>query len=301
MAGIELSEKCFFEKFLPLLRERLPEAEAHVAAGLVGGGSECFGFDDEISADHDFSNGFYIWLTDDDDIKYGVALARIYRECVDPPSKKSAAPRPRGVITIGDFYARYTGRRGLPEGALEWLYLPESALAEATNGKVFFDGIGEFSAIRSALADGMPEDVRKKKLAARLLTMAQAGQYNYSRCLSHGERGAARLALSEFASAAISAIFLLNGRYAPFYKWSLRAMRGLFELSHLEAKLTALLCEANEQTCAALVEDICAAVAAHLRQAGLSQSHSDYLEAHAYEVFNSIRDRDLRAMHILEG
>ena len=301
MAGIELSEKCFFEKFLPLVRERLPEAESHIAAGLVGGGSECFGFDDELSADHDFTNGFYVWLTDEDDIKYGVALSRIYRECVDPPRAKSANPRPRGVITAGDFYARYTGRRGLPEGLIEWLYLPESALAEATNGKVFFDGVGEFSATRSALAEGMPEDVRKKKLAARLLTMAQAGQYNYSRCLSHGERGAARLALSEFASAAISAIFLLNGRYAPFYKWSLRAMRGLSELSPLEAKLTALLCETNEQTCASLIEDICAAVAAHLRRTGLSQSPSDYLEAHAYEVFNSIRDRELRAMHILEG
>lgn len=301
MAGIELSEKCFFEKFLPLVRERLPEAEARIAAGLVGGGSECFGFDDEISADHDFSNGFYVWLTDEDDIKYGVALARIYRECVDPPSKKSAAPRPRGVITVGDFYARYTGRRGLPESTVEWLYLPESALAEATNGKVFFDGVGEFSAIRSALAEGMPEDVRKKKLAARLLTMAQSGQYNYSRCLSHGERGAARLALSEFAGAAISAIFLLNGRYAPFYKWSLRAMRELSELSPLEAKLSELLCTENEQVCRVLIEDISASVAAELRRRGLSSSASDYLEPHAYEIFASIDDRDLRSLHILEG
>lgn len=34
----------------------------------------------------------------------------------------------------------------------------------------------------------MPEDVRRKKLAARLIFMAQSGQYNYSRCLGHKSR-----------------------------------------------------------------------------------------------------------------
>ena len=301
MRGIELSEKCFFEKFLPLVRERLPDAEAHIAAGLVGGGSECFGFDDEISIDHDFSDGFYIWLTEEDDIKYGVALSRIYRECVSSPKTKSASPRLRGVITVEDFYARYIGRRGLPENSFEWLAIPESALAEATNGKVFIDSVGEFSRYRRSLSEGMPENVKKKRLAAKVLTMAQAGQYNYQRCLAHGERGAARLAVNEFAEAAISAVFLLNGAHAPFYKWSLRAMRGLGRLSSMEEKITALLCSENEAACAALIEEISAAVAAELARQGLSSSRSDYLEPHAYEIFNSIGDRDLRSLHILEG
>ena len=106
MKGIELSKKCFFERFLPTVREKLPEAEAKIAAGLVGGGSECFGFDDEVSRDHDFSNGFYVWLTSEDDIKYGVALSRIYRECIDSPSATSALPRGRGVCTVEEFYKK---------------------------------------------------------------------------------------------------------------------------------------------------------------------------------------------------
>lgn len=301
MPGIELAKKCFFEKFLPLLRERLPEAEGRIAAGLVGGGSECFGFDDGISRDHDFSDGFYVWLTDEDDIKYGVELARIYRECVTPPRLTCARPRQRGVITVGEFYLAYTGRRGLPEHPLEWLDLPEHALAEATNGCVFLDNVGMFSAIRSGLTDKMPADVLKKRLAARVITMAQSGQYNFSRCLAHGEVGASRLALSEFAEAAISAAFLLNRRYAPYYKWSLRALRELPKLGCLADNITSLLCETDESACRELIEQISKDVADELRRQGLSDSTADYLEPHAYSVFGKIEDRNLRSLHIMDG
>lgn len=301
MRGIELSEKCFFEKFLPLLRERLPEAEGRIAAGLVGGGSECFGFDDGISRDHDFSDGFYIWLTDEDDIKYGVELARIYRECVTPPKATCARPRHRGVVTVGEFYLPYTGRRGLPEHPAEWLDLPEQALSEATNGRVFLDNVGAFSEIRSGLTDKMPEDVLKKRLAARVITMAQSGQYNFARCLAHGEVGASRLALSEFAEAAISAAFLLNRRYAPYYKWALRALRELPRLGELADSITALLCSTDEAACRELIEEISGAVADELRRQNLSDSTSDYLEPHAYSIFKKIEDRYLRSLHIMDG
>lgn len=54
MKGLELSRKYVEEIYLPFLKEEFPELLERMAIGLAGEGSECFGFDDEISMDHDF-------------------------------------------------------------------------------------------------------------------------------------------------------------------------------------------------------------------------------------------------------
>ena len=60
MKGLELSKR-FYETYgAPMLSEKFPELEDKLAIGLVGDGSECFGYDDDISRDHDFEPGFCI-------------------------------------------------------------------------------------------------------------------------------------------------------------------------------------------------------------------------------------------------
>ena len=182
--------------------------------------------------------------------------------------------------------------------------MPEQALAEATNGEIYFDGPGEVTAIRERLAY-FPEDVRCKRLAGRLLLMAQAGQYNYSRILRHCEPAAAQLAVCEFVKSAMAVIFLLNRRYQPYYKWSFRALRALPRLSGQAETLAWLLTTDNAPETAQkkqdAIEDVAAAVIDELIGQGLTQAVCGDLEKHAYSVNDRVSDAALRNEHILSA
>lgn len=306
MKALEEARK-FYEDFgCDMIAREFPDFEDRIAVGLVGRGSECFGFDDRFSRDHDFEQGFCLWLTDADDILIGEALAKAYREL---PIRAAAArsrlgETNRGVRRIGFFYRRCLGCDRPPKDAREWLRLPSWALAEATNGAVWRDGLGAFTAIRETLLHGMPEDVRRKKLAARLIGMAQSGQYNYERCLRHGEEGAAMLALAEFVRESCGTIYLLNRAHMPYYKWALRGLERLPLLSDMREPLEFLLTAENDaegrQTKRAVVEDICASLVPVLREQGLTDGDWDYLEPHAFAVQERIEDAEIRGMHVMD-
>ena len=306
MRGLDGARRFYDERGRAMISTQFPEYEGRIAVGLAGRGSQCFGFDDELSRDHDFEQGFCLWLTDEDERAIGTALARACRAlgAEGPRARSALGESGVGVQRIGDFYRRRIGSSGAPESWQQWLSLPSWALAEATNGEVWRDDLGAFSAVRETLQKGMPEDVRRKKLAARVITMAQAGQYNYPRCLSHGEAGAAMLALTEFVRAAMETIFLLNRRHMPYYKWSLRAMRTLPLLADMAEPLEFLLTGENggeaDGLKIQLVEDICASVLRVLKEQGLTSGSGAYLEAHAFEIQSRIENGAIRALHIME-
>ena len=299
-------DRAFYEEIgAPAIRAALPEYEGRIAVGLAGSGSECFGYDDETSRDHNVFAGFQLWLTDEDEAQFGFRLSTVYDRLAKeyrgiPTERRSRMGDGRlGVQRIGDFYRQFTGLPGAPEHWRQWLALPSYALAQAVNGEVFADHLGEFSRIRREIGSGMPEDVRRKKIAARAALMAQSGQYNYSRCLAHGEPGAAMLALDEFVRNAAELAFLLCRRHMPFYKWALRAMRELPGFAGTEAKLTALLtgdCDRAET-----IEAVSADFIRRLQEQDLTDGNWDFLEPHAYEVMERIEDPEIRALHVMEG
>ena len=310
MRGLELA-RAYYEQFgKPMLDEKFPELLPHIAVGLFGSGSECFGFDDDISRDHDFEPGFMLLLPGEDVVSRRQAFllerayARLPREFMGLRRglmQPVGGPR-RGVLRTADFF---TEKVGSPDGVLtlgQWLDTPEYALAEAVNGEVFFDGSGEVTAIRQRLST-WPGDIRKKKLAGCLLMMAQAGQYNYPRCLAHGERGAAQLAVVDFVRFCTAAVFLLNDSYPPYYKWIFRAMRALPRLSLLAELMEYLLTTDNDGDMAAakvdVIEGVAADVIAELCRQGLTRVDGDDLEKHAYSVNDGILDGDIRNLHLL--
>ena len=310
MNGLELSRAYYEQYGEPMLRERFPQLMPLLAAGLAGSGSECWGYDDEISRDHDFEPGFILFLPGEDvvDRRTAFALERAYAALPKEfMGVKRAMLAPvggarHGVLRTADFFREKTGSVDGNLSLMEWLALPEYLLAEAVNGEIFADGLGEVTAIRDRLRH-RPTDVRLKKLAGQLLLMGQSGQYNYRRCLLHGETGAAQLAVAEFVKSAMAAVFLLNDIYQPYYKWSFRAMRALPRLSITAELLEYLLTTDNEEETAseknAVMEGIAADIIGELQAQGLTQAVCGDLEKHAYSVNDRISDAQIRNLHIL--
>ena len=310
MKGLEISKAFYYEYGKPMIEERFPELVPYLAAGLIGSGSECYGYDDEVSRDHDFEPGFCIFLPGEEvvDRKAAFALERAYaglprefmglrRALVSPVGGAR-----HGVIRTADFLMDKTGTNDGVLSLYEWLTLPDYSLSEVVNGEIFEDRYGGITAVRDRLRH-RPQDVRLKKLAGHLLLMAQAGQYNYLRCLRHGETGAAQLAVTEFVKNAMAAAFLLNDAYQPYYKWSFRALRELDKLPFMAELLEYLLTTDNEKDTKDekidVMEGIAADVIGELQAQGLTQAVCGDLEKHAYSVNDRIADAQIRNMHIL--
>lgn len=310
MKGLELSEKFYNEFGAPMIHSRFSGIENMIAVGLCGSGSECFGFDDEISTDHDFEPGFCMFIPDEEiiDRQTAFALEKAYnslpkefmgykRSIINPVGGKRT-----GVIRIGEFFRSKTGSDSGILSVSEWFSIPEHSLAEAVNGKIFRDDLGMLSEIRTHLSK-MPANVRLKKLAGNLLLMGQSGQYNYSRCLSHGENAAAQLAVFEFVQSALKCIFLLNKVYMPYYKWSFRALEKLPLLSVLSQDMEYLISSGNTRAeadkKAEIIERICSDIISEVKNQGLSDFSGDTAEGHAYAVNGRITDSGIRNLHIL--
>ena len=310
MKGLELAEAFYLEHGEPMLREQFPHLLPLLAVGLFGSGSECFGFDDAISTDHDFEPGFCILLPSEEIVnrKDAFALERAYaklpREFLGyrRASLSPVGGNRHGVLRMEEFFREKTGSTHGELSLQDWFFVPEQSLAEATNGKVFYDGLGQLTNIRRSLSY-FPEDVRLKKLAGNLLLMGQSGQYNFGRCMQRGERAAAGLALGEFVMSALKCIFLLKKHYMPYYKWSFRALRELGVEASLYNGLEYLLTgESTDGTVAqkkAVVEEICSAVAAEARAQLLTDYTGDAMEGYAYSVNDRIEEGEIRNLHVL--
>lgn len=306
--GLELCKNYFYQIGEPLLQDRFPQHWNRVAAGLVGKGSDCFGFDDEYSRDHDWGPGFCLWLTDEDISDFGHALSQAYAglprqfsgyEMCNTPARLT------GVHSIREFYSALLGEQAAamisdtaePDITF-WLTAPEESLAAAVSGSVFQDMPGKFTAIRQTLLRYYPKNLQQEKLAAYCLEAGKSGQSTYLRSISRGEIMAANGGLQRFCEAVCRMICIFNRQYSPRYKWLLRSISQMPVLgAELHGDLMALCCNAGcpndddrktvvEQQ-AQRIQNICQRISHQLQLSGFSSKGGYFLGEHGASMLQA--------------
>ena len=271
--GMELSRR-FYEEFgKDMIKNEFSGYRDRITVGLVGRGSQCYGYDDELSADHDFGPDFCIFLDDDLFYSIGDELQKAYdnlpveymgykRVTLLPPDGRRV-----GVIRTREFYSRIlevdegflaeyiaTASQAniinIPESVkdpdtscaenmagpdastdCEVIYrffaaVKEEHLSACTNGEIFKEGLGDFIRIRKLLSY-YPDIIWKRRIAEELHYSAQMGQYNYIRMLKRGEKVASEIALAGYMEHTMKLVYLINRKYAPYYKWLHHGMADL--------------------------------------------------------------------------
>lgn len=259
--------RIFYETYgKKMIHEKFPAYEEQIAVGLVGEGSDCFGFDDPISADHDYAAGFCMWLTQTDYEQIGSALQEEYEkliaECADGASVDYFLKKRRGVFTVNDFYNQLlgtaydyekaaecdlsekmnkeaacsfcgeNGKKGTesqyPGGAAGfWETVSFSQLAAAVNGMVFTDKAGIFSEVRKQLESYYPDSVFRRLLAQGLHDFSQYAQSNYARMMARKDYVTAQLCVAKAIESTMDLVYLLTHTYAPYYKWKKKGLEKL--------------------------------------------------------------------------
>ena len=286
MSGLELCRQ-YYEAFgKKMIAEKFSAYEDKIAVGLVGQGSDCFGYDDELSHDHDFGPRFMMWLTKETYDEVGESLQKAYDEL--PTTFRGITKnmilrgkKREGVFVIDSFYEELLG---LSENDF-WMNVPEYSLAAAVNGEVFRDDEGAFTNIRKRLLSYYPKAVWYRRIAQESALFSQTGQYNMSRMWNRKQYVAAQLAKTDCVKHAMKLWYLLQRTYAPHDKWLFKGISDTEATLRLE-KLSMLSLRDEQQLAEAitLVEELAVGFAKRLEELGIVGYADAYLDANVTEI-----------------
>lgn len=302
--GLELCREYYETYGKPMLQKDFPQYVDKIAVGLVGEGSDCFGYDDGFSMDHDWGPRFFMWVSAETYAEIGKELEAAYRklpkEMQGYTYKESRqAVNRQGVYVVEEFYGKLLGVDEFDVENICWENLAEERLAAATNGAVFTDEEGAFSRIRGFLSDGYPQWLKYTKMAESAARFSQAGQYNYSRMRKRGEKVSAQMMLWTAVKEALRLLYYAADKYPPHEKWLMRGLRDIAEYESVLNKLE-ILAETAPEAIFQRIEELAEELALLLYRKDVISDVEPYLEEHVGELLFKAQASDLSVEELAE-
>lgn len=242
MHGRELSRQFHTDVVHPAVVTAL--GDFPYAAAMLGDGSDVLGYDDDVSADHDFGPRVQLLLP------VGADPGPLLSALAGTPTSYAGYPVFYGSTSAANGWieglpavctpeALFTSRLGFDPaagiGLADWLTAPTQLLATLTSGPIFHDPAGLLSEGRAALR-WYPDDVWRYVLAAGWLRIDQEEPF-VARTGGSGDDLGSRLLTARIARDQMRLAFVVERRWAPYSKWLGRAFA---ELS-LADRMTPLL------------------------------------------------------------
>ena len=297
MRGMEIAKR-FFEQFgLPAMEEHFPGLKDRAGAGLIGRGSEVLGADDEHSRDHGWGPRFCLVLTESDFEKTGKQVEEKLN-AVKPREFEGldlAEPQthPITVTTVDLIYRDLTGSAFPPSSLAEWASADENGLCFAQAGKVFHDPTGSLTERKRAFEQSYyPEPIWKWRIASKAHRLWDYGDYNTSGRLRERNDGPASLVgQGYFVEAAMQLAFLLNRRFAPYWKWLHWGFQQLPTIAEkVEPLLTDLGSSGDLPSRAAIISHVCQVYREVLHERGIFPDRAWRNFMGSFEILDSIQD-----------
>lgn len=149
VSGLKLARAFWTQMGKPMIAAKYPQYAGRIAAGLVGHGSECYGFDDAYSQDHDFGPRFCLWLTDEDYAAIGEQLEADYEAL---PRKFSVDAQ--GRVTF-EAHARSDASGAFPSAGAGSTVIPDATNAPTPGTATDDTATAESGAASSDVAEAM--------------------------------------------------------------------------------------------------------------------------------------------------
>jgi len=236
--GLELAGLYYREVVKPIVQTHYPEL-VH-SAGLVGPGSEVLGFDNEMSADHNWGTQVVLYLSEQDHARLAGDLRQTLAQelpfsfrghsthfATVPGGPNSIVPaetssRPINhrvhVTVLSDFLRHYLGTTLDQElTVLDWLTIPEQKLRSLVAGAVYHDGLNVLGPMRLKLAY-YPHDVWLYLLSAQWQRIGQEEPF-VGRTGSVGDEVGSAIIAARLVRDLMHLCMLMEKQYVPYSKW----------------------------------------------------------------------------------